>query len=221
MAPIPWSVLNEWRSRMVAEHMSGLITQSLHGWLVELGAPESITTACERIIDDERAHSRMSGEVYGELGGDVKSVHLAKKPVLSAVPARASRVRKALTLTASVFCCGESVAVPLFLAMRRNATKPQAITVLQRILRDEGRHRAFGWKTLTHLLDENPKERAWLRTHVPGYMDAVVDAYTGPARRLSSVEKSWGLLEPARYAEIVRGTRKDVLEPRFRKLGLV
>ena len=54
------------------------------------------------------------------------------------------------------FCLGETFAVPLFAAMRPATTQPTAAAALQRILRDEATHRAFGWDTLDALLELDP-----------------------------------------------------------------
>ena len=50
------------------------------------------------------------------------------------------------------FCVGESVAVPLFRMLRERCSVPIARRALDRVMRDEPRHRQFGWDVLDWLL---------------------------------------------------------------------
>ena len=55
-----------------------------------------------------------------------------------------------------VFCLGETVAVPLFKVLREGCTVPAARRTLDRVLRDEVRHR-IRLGLLGHLLDFRPR----------------------------------------------------------------
>ena len=50
-----------------------------------------------------------------------------------------------------LFCLGETVAVPLFSHLRERCTESLPRAALDRILRDEVRHRDFGWDLLDWL----------------------------------------------------------------------
>jgi hypothetical protein len=65
-----------------------------------------------------------------------------------------------------VYCIGETIAVPLFAALREACTVPIARRTLDRVLLDEVRHRDFGWLLLDHLLERDDS----------GAMRALVDA---------------------------------------------
>jgi hypothetical protein len=210
----------EWRARVVAEHRSGRITHAMVLALRDVDAPAALQAAARRIEQDERDHSALSRKVYARAGGDAADVNLRREVHGPYAPPYTNPLHRALELSASVYCCGETVAVPLFLTMLRGAIQPLAVSTLQRILKDEGRHRAFGWASLKALLRLGGADaRAFLLPRVPMYVSGVVDAYTAPSRRLSAVERAWGMLPPQDYAGIVREAARKVIIPRFAAAG--
>ena len=142
-------VREEWRARIAAEYTSAAITQQLVLWLIQAGAPPDLIDAGLAIVADELVHSRMSHEVYAAAGGtappaiDRTQLGLPRSPD----PLERDILRTAVR----VFCLGETVAVPLFSHLRAGCTEPLAKDALDRILRDEDRHRDFGWDLLDWL----------------------------------------------------------------------
>src|SRR5215470_4685296 len=139
----------EWRARIAAEYTSAAITQQLVLWLIQAGAPPDLIDAGLAIVADELVHSRMSAEVYAAAGG---SEPPAIDRVALALPSTGALDRDILRTAVRVFCLGETVAVPLFGHLRARCTEPVARAALDRILRDEVRHRDFGWDLLDWLI---------------------------------------------------------------------
>ena len=94
-----------------------------------------------------------------------------------------------------------------------------ALAALDRILRDESIHRAFGWDTLDELLEILGEPAIHLvRQRIPDYVERLRDAYSWPETSPSSCtdeELRWGRMEPHRYQEITERCIADVILPRF------
>jgi hypothetical protein len=211
-------VQHEWRARIAAEYGSAAITQNLVLWLIQLGAPPDLIEAGLAIVTDELAHSALSHEVYAAAGGtqppaiDRDTLGLTRRDTLELDVLRAC-VR--------VFCLGETVAVPLFSHLRAGCTQPVARTALDRILRDEVRHRDFGWDLLDWLttlpIDAPARVTSWL----PAMLGELRASYAGPDRwEVSDDERAWGLAPPGEYADILARTLDRDYKPRFAARGV-
>jgi len=215
-------VRDEWRARIVAEYTSAAVTQHLVLWLIQAGAPPDLIDAGLVIVGDELVHSRLSHDVYVAAGGTAP-------PALDREQLSLRRQREPLELdilriAVRVFCLGETVAVPLFNHLRATCTEPIARDALDRILRDEVRHRDFGWDLLDWLLstpladdlparvvDDLPAMFAELALTY-GRDNAVVAADTG---EMTEADRAWGLAPPREYAEILARTIEKDYRPRF------
>lgn len=124
-----------------------------------------------------------------------------------------------------VFCLGETVAVPLFKVLREGCEVPVARRMLDRVLRDEVRHRDFGWTLLAHLLDlpAAPAIREMLHKELPRMLARLKRGYA-PAgateAAMSPEDRAWGLMPAKRYGEILARTVVRDYVPRFRLVGL-
>jgi hypothetical protein len=133
----------EWMRRVEAEYTSAAITQHLVLWLLRLGAPPELIREGLRIVDDELAHAELSHAVATAAGATSRpalaqeQLGLVRTPQL---PLNTDVARHGV----EVFCLGETVAVPLFVAMRAVCTVAPAREALDRIVLDEVRHRDFG-----------------------------------------------------------------------------
>jgi hypothetical protein len=164
----------------------------------------------------------MSHEVYTAAGGTEPPA--LERDQLGLVRANDTLELDILRVAVRVFCLGETVAVPLFSHLRAECTQPSAKAALDRILRDEVRHRDFGWDLLDWLLSTPlgdsvpqlvgaalPAMLAELgRTYGTG--NSVVQHDTG---QMSSDERAWGLAPPREYAEILARTLERDYRPRF------
>jgi hypothetical protein len=212
-------VREEWRARIAAEYTSAAITQQLTLWLIQAGAPPDLIEAGLAIVNDELVHSRMSHEVYVAAGGTLPPAIDRDQLGL----ARTTKVLEHDILRAAVrvFCLGETVAVPLFSHLRAECTEPVARAALDRILRDEVRHRDFGWDLLDWLstvIDApalvQPELPAMLRDLESSYGtgNPTVAEDTGD---ITPGERAWGLAAPRDYAAILAETLVKDYRPRF------
>jgi hypothetical protein len=204
----------EWRARTAAEYTSATVTQSYVLWLMQAGAPPDLIDAGLVIVGDELVHSRMSHDVYVAAGG-------TEPPTLDR--ARLGLSRRSEPLEADlvqagvrVFCLGETVAVPLFKNLREKCTVPVAREALDRILRDEVRHRDFGWDCLDWLIEAWPETRERVVAQLPqlfGELDVSYGQVTSVD--MTDEERAWGLAPPSEYAEILARTHEREWMPRF------
>jgi hypothetical protein len=218
-------VRHEWRARIAAEYTSAAITQNLVLWLIQAGAPPDLIDAGLAIVTDELVHSRMSHEVYTAAGG---SAPPALDRDALGVPRQHSALElDILAVATRVFCLGETVAVPLFRHLREKCTEPHARAALDRILRDEVRHRDFGWDLLDWLLVLSPDHAAWVTAHLPDMLAGLEDNYgtsnptvAGDTGEITDAERTWGLAPPRDYAEILARTLEKDYRPRFSSRGI-
>jgi hypothetical protein len=112
----------------------------------------------------------------------------------------------------------------LFKELRDGCTVPVARRALDRILRDEVRHRDFGWELFAWIL-ESPSGgaiRALVTRELPGFLARVRGLYAPAGSRSSELtreERAWGLMPIARYAaQLEKAFERDYV-PRFAKLG--
>src|SRR5262249_30992454 len=158
----------EWLRRVEAEYRSAAVTQHLTLWLIQIGASPDLLRAGLRIVRDELAHAEMSHRAYRAAGGEGgpelarESLELPRTSAQTRGDGEAAPLEDDVTrVCVDVFCLGETVAVRLFKELRQRSEVPAARRVLDRVLRDEVRHRDFGWALLGWLL-ESPAHGARL-----------------------------------------------------------
>jgi len=208
-----------------AEYRSAAITQHLTLWLIQVGASPDLVKAGMRIAGDEMTHASMSHRVFGAAGGEGgprlvrETLELTRR---EGEPLEHDVARVAV----DVFCLGETVAVPLFKELREACSVPVARRALDRILRDEVRHRDFGWSLLAWLLEHPlaPSIRAVVEAELAGWFRGVRAAYAPPPRGSeaspSAEDRAWGLMPVASYrAAVDKAWRRD-WQPRFAGLGI-
>lgn len=215
----------EWTRRIEAEYRSAALTQELGHFLLVLGAPEWLVRDAVRITTDELAHARMSSAV-ATAAGNVAPPAIDRG---SLSHARSGNEPLELTTTRIVlegYCLGETIAVRLFSAMRKDCDVPVARRALDRILKDEVRHRDFGWNALEWLVevDTSGAIRDHVRQLYPELVARQRQAYApdghADERALPVADRRWGLIPGATYASITAATPKRDYEPRLKKLGL-
>jgi hypothetical protein len=215
----------EWRARIAAEYTSAAITQNLVLWLIQAGAPPDLIDTGIVIVTDELVHSRSSHDVYVAADGnepprlDRAELGLARSTDLLELDILRAVVR--------VFCLGETVAVPLFRHLRERATESTARSALDRILRDEVRHREFGWDLLDWMCTLPIDAPALVTPELPA-MFAELDASYGRGNptvagddgEMTDAERAWGLAPPREYAAILTQTIEKDYRPRFAARGI-
>jgi hypothetical protein len=216
-------VLGEWRARIAAEYASAAVTQAFVLWLIQVGAPPDLIDAGLVIVSDELTHSRLSHDVYTAAGGTVPPA--IDQHALGLARSSDRIEYDLLTAALRVFCLGETVAVPLFRHLREGCTEPTARTALDRILRDEVRHRDFGWDALDWLLlgPIGSEVAGRARRELPAMFATQRVNYGSPTNRgeaLTPAERAWGLAEPREYAEILTRTIANEYTSRFAVRGI-
>lgn len=222
-------VQRQWQDRIAAEYTSAAHTQNLVLWLMQLGAPPDLIDAGLAVVADELAHSRLSHEVYLDAGGHAPPAIEAES--LALVRDQADLHYDVLRVVVREFCLGETVAVPLFVHLRERCDRPSARAALDRIVRDEVRHRELGWDLLDWLQQASPIAAAvagWVAAALPGMLVALDRNY---GRRNPAVasgddgidddDRRWGLAPAREYAEILLQTAAKEFRPRFTARGIV
>jgi len=225
VADVSERVRDEWRARIAAEYTSAAVTQHLTLWLIQAGAPPDLIDAGLAIVADELAHSRISHEVYVAAGGTLPPA--LDRAQLGLARSAAPLEHDILRIAVRVFCLGETVAVPLFRHLRERCTQELARAALDRILRDEVRHRDFGWDLLDWLCATDPEVPARVAPRVPAML-AELEASYGTANptvasddgEMTDAERAWGLAPPREYAAILAETIARDYRPRFAARGI-
>lgn len=217
-------VTAEWRRRTEAEYTSAAIAGQVTLWLIQLGAPPDLIRNGLAVVEDELAHSELSAEVADRAGG------VAGSPVIdpASLVLRGGDDPGAALLSSVVrfFCLGETVAVPLFRMLRRGCSAPIALRALDRVMRDEGRHRQFGWDVLDWaLLVGGASVQDAVAAQVPAMLHEIVSAYTShgnePEAELSLNARAWGLAPPRDYSSTVATALACDVLPRLAARGIL
>ncbi len=222
-------VAHEWKNRIEAEYASAALAAECLHWLIVTGqSPELIDTA-HRIVRDELDHAELSRQVYLNAGGSIEQVEIDVRRLFIPYRDEADLLARLFMVCADFFCCGETVARPLFRAMLDNAKEPLVETALQQIIKDEARHSAFGWALLDALLEHiSDEERALRKTKITQFVDRICQTYSraqgqdgDPIYTYTGDELAWGLLQPGDYAAISQKCVEETIRPRFTKRGLL
>jgi hypothetical protein len=216
-------VRTEWARRVEEEYRSSAIAQNLTLWLTQIGASPDLVHAGLRIGDDEMVHSELSHAVLEAAGGGGAAA-IPRETLELERTQREPLEHDVTRVAVRVFCLGETVAVPLFRRLREGCTVPVARRALDRVLRDEVRHRDFGWSLLSWLLEHPmaPALRKLAEASLPADFARLRGAY-GANPELTEIDpkdRAWGLMSPSEYAAATERTLERDWIPRFAKLGI-
>ena len=209
----------EWANRVRAEYGSAAITARVLHLSIAAGLPRSVLDLARRVVGDELDHAELSHDTLTAIGGTDHPIAVDFEQLTVARHA-ASPLAELVEHVVHSFCFGETLAVPLFRAMRAGTTHPVARTALDRILSDEAVHRAFGWKTLDALLEvDGSGVRAFAASILPQTVDHFFHAYGAvpDAPRLTEAERAVGLLPPIDYRSLFARTWARDIQPRFQR----
>lgn len=222
--PASERVIREWQNRVAAEYYSAALTADLLHKLIVLGVSPDTLARCQRIVTDELHHAELSRDV--SLAAGASSAAMALEGSRMSMP-QGPLLERTLFHTSAFFCCGETLARPLFRAMLSNAQQPLAKQAIEIIIKDEARHSAFGWQLLDELLErvDAPLRRS-LREQVPAHIERLRAVYgvapdSAPQHSLETPDLRWGLLERESYAQITEQCVEETLLPQYAKRGLV
>jgi hypothetical protein len=218
-------VREEWLRRVDAEYRSAAVSAHMAQWLIQIGGSPDLVRAALRIAGDELAHAGSSHRVYRAAGG--RGVAGLDRAGLELARTEGSPLEDdVLRVGLEVFCLGETAAVRLFKELRQRCEVPIARRALDRILRDEVRHRDFGWVLLGWLFESSRGQtlRALASRELGPAVERVFAAYAPSSlpdeTTLPQKDMRWGLMPASRYGAILEKTlRRDYL-PRLARLGL-
>lgn len=211
----------EWANRVRAEYTSAATTAQVLQWSIRFGVPRPLLDTARRIVGDELDHAALSHACLVAVGGS-GPLDLDEAGLAVAIPAEGA-LAGLVDATLHSFLFGETLAVPLFHAMREGASHPAACAALDRILCDEAAHRAFGWELLDALLAlDPPGVRGRVEARLPEVTAWFRHAYGGvpDSAPLLEEERAVGLLPPARYRALFAQTLAGGLTRRFAARGI-
>ncbi|MEC8422787.1 MAG: ferritin-like domain-containing protein [Myxococcota bacterium] len=190
--------------------------------MIQCGLPRALVDRAQRIVSDELDHAELAHQCMVDLGGRRDAVELDIAS-LAMLDDAAGPLASLVDTILHAFCLGETLAVPLFAAMRPHTVQPTAAAALQRLLRDEASHRAFGWDALDALLDIDPcGVRARVKDRLPTALQTFEQAYgkvpDGPP--LTRAERAAGLLDGAAYRAAYHHALVDDIGPRLARRGI-
>jgi len=222
--PASDAVRAEWGRRVEAEYRSAAITHHLTLWLIQMAASPDLIHDGLRIVGDEMVHAEMSFAAFADAGGTAVPPLTRESLALPLAPGES--LEMAVTrYGVEVFCLGETVAVPLFKVLREGCVVRSAREALDRVLRDEVRHREFGWTLLTYLVELPCADevRALVNEQLPGMLARLRRNYAPVGGEDKSAipenDRKWGLMPIARYSELLERCLERDYRPRFGKLG--
>jgi hypothetical protein len=215
----------EWLRRVEAEYRSAAITQHLVLWLIQIGASPDLIHDGLRIVTDELKHAELSYVTYAAGGGE-EPPKIVRETLGLRRSANEPLEHDVLRTGVEVFCLGETVAVRLFKELRSRCVAPSARRALDRILRDEVRHRDFGWALLEWLSTTplGPELVELARRELPRMFARLRASYAPEAARretsMVEADRAWGLMPTGKYGEILDEVLERDYVPRFDKLGI-
>ncbi|NRA33240.1 MAG: ferritin-like domain-containing protein [Polyangiaceae bacterium] len=222
------AVRAEWLHRVAAEYRSAALAQHLTLWLTQIAAPPELVTDGLRIAADEMKHAEMSFDVFTAAGGTaMPDIH---RETLAITRKRQPLEHQILLSGVEIFCLGETIAVRLFRRLRQHCDVAPAKKALDRILRDEVRHRDFGWTLLEWMLSTpgeaeyrkqlDSKLPAMLKRLRQGYGGIAGDAASQSTSPFPAEDRRWGLMPHSEYADAVTETFARDYGPRFSDLDI-
>ena len=225
----PEPVRREWLRRVEAEYGSAAITGQLVHWLIQLAAPPALIRQGLRIVADELRHAELSDRVYRAAGG-MQAAALSRER-LQLARSEAPLEHDVTRIVLQVYCLGETAAVRLFHRLRAACSVPVARVALDRVLRDEVRHREFGWLALQWLLDlpDAATRRSEIQRALPQLLAGLRANYGGhdapepqrSAAALPASVRAWGLMVREDYRKAIELCVERDLRPRFERLDIL
>ncbi|RYX96590.1 MAG: ferritin-like domain-containing protein [Comamonadaceae bacterium] len=211
-----------WLSQAGAEYASAAVSSEFALWLCQNGASPDLICQCLDIAKDEIAHAMLSYDVAREAGhsgglaGGTNLVGGSPRPF-------AESRKNLLDVILRFFCLGETIAVPLFAAMRKRCRHETALAAYTRIIADEPRHSEFGWVALAWMQANWPEVHAWIGECFANSLRQLageyycLDEYVPP---LTETERAWGMLPRLDYAVIFEKTVLNQCARRLEVYGI-
>lgn len=215
----------EWLRRVEAEYRSAAITQHLVLWLIQMGASPDLIKDGLRIVTDELKHAELSHVTY-VAGGGTEPPKIVRETLGLRRSSGDPLEHDVLRSGVEIFCLGETVAVRLFKELRSECVAPSARRALDRILRDEVRHRDFGWALLEWLSETplGPELVALARRELPRMFARLRASYAPEAAKrettIPAADRAWGLMPSGLYGAVLDEVLERDYVPRFARFDI-
>jgi hypothetical protein len=211
--------------RVQAEYRSAAITHQLTHWLIQIGAPSVLINMGLQIVADELEHAELCYGVFRRAGGtDLPAI---ARETLELARDGAELEHDVARVTVEFLCLADAAAVRVFQRLRARAKVPVARAALERMLRDETRHRDFGWQLLAWVLalSSAPSLRTSAAAALPHMIASLRAQYGGPdepepAVPFTPADLAWGLMPRGDYRAALTLCIERDLHPRFARLGI-
>lgn len=210
-----------WLSQTAAEYASAAVSSEFSLWLCQNGASPELICQCLDIAKDEIAHATLA---YGAAVAAGHTGPLIGNHSLLGSPTPFIEPRKnLLDVMLRFFCLGETLAVPLFAAMKKRAREQAARAAYARIIVDEPRHSEFGWVALAWMHANWPEVGYWINDCFSNSLRQLareyycLDEYTP---ELTQTELGWGMLPRLDYAVIFEKTILNQCARRLEPYGV-
>lgn len=205
-----------WLSQTEAEYGSSAITVQYVHWLQRVGASPDLIKQGLRIAADEMNHAELAYAIAIEAGSR-EAPQINDATLCPAI--KHQTLRKAVfQRNLRFYCLGETLAIPLFQAMREHSTQQNVIAAYSQILQDEGRHSDYGWLGLAWMAENWLETPQWLATLLPDLLQNVIAEYSLDDEyqpKLTPQERAWGMLPKADYGRIVQQTIRHTYSKKF------
>jgi len=197
-----------WSAQVQAEYASATITAQYVHWLQRVAASPDLIKQGLRISDDEMVHAELAFSIAEQAGSSATLV--LNDAQLNPIETFSSLQKCIFERNLRFYCLGETVAIPLFKAMLKNAEIEEVIIVYRQILKDEGRHSDYGWLSLAWMMAHWPESALWLEELLPSALVSIKNEYIvdseSPYPALTEKERQWGMIEVQQYSDILLQT---------------
>lgn len=208
-----------WAARTAAEYRSASVSAEMLHWCLCLGVAPALVARVHRLVDDELDHAELSRAVHVAAGGSPGDVTVDRGNLALRIAPSEPLGRRALAAAFQEFAVHETLALECFKAMAKADLEPVVRRAVDRIVRDEARHRRLGWELVRALLALTG-ERAWLESLAPAAIRGVLACYPADTAAPSAGEARWGLLSGAAYASAVASAIRGPINTQLARNGL-
>jgi hypothetical protein len=205
-----------WTGAAYQEHRTAVACTAMLRAILEARAPIDLVAVATRFPLDEMTHVEMCARMAMEMGGGTE-IRYDPQDVVSDAPADAPTLLRAADLVVRFFCVGEALSIPLLRGAAKAARHPLPKAVLNRIVKDEAAHGAFGFTFLDWAADRlGESERRSLGEGADRAIEATKSTWVTIANQPRVTETSDALawMQTDAYLETARRSmQRYVVEP--------
>jgi hypothetical protein len=211
----------EWRARMVQEHLAVGAFAEITTELATTGCDAVVLALASRASSDEVRHADVCGRIATVmLGPDAVPRRLRGVPTIPKHPAHAPSDR-ALLHVVEMCCLSETFTGVYLTEMLARSTHPTMRTAIEYLLEDEIDHGRVGWAHLAARVRDG--RGAVVEAALPSMLERTV-ADVMRAARASSDDRpllyGYGQIGPKETASLFSATLENIILPGFEATGI-